>query len=417
MMTSKEKPIIQVRHLSKKYRIGVDRTYKTLSESVVNLFKSPLKTIKNIRKHNDIFWALKDVNFEVNRGEIIGIIGKNGAGKSTFLKILSRITYPTEGEIILRGRVGSLLEVGTGFHPELTGRENIYFNGAILGMKKQEIENKFDEIVEFSGVEKFLDTPLKRYSSGMQVRLAFSVAAHMDPEILLIDEVLAVGDTEFQKKCLGKMEGIARGGRTVLFVSHNIGAVKKLCTRGILLENGSVVKRGAIDDVVSSYLKNNNSLSQEFKPFRIDALGLEIKKITLNEDAEGVVIPFKPLSITLDIFAEKDVKGIGLQVMITKDTLDGILFTSNTKQTKDIDVCIRKGMNKITCLISSFNLCSGKYMLGFAIDCPNVCWYYYNYNVISFDVQETMNGFLMTLPNYSHFYLDHCWSISNKRNK
>jgi lipopolysaccharide transport system ATP-binding protein len=256
-MTIKENPMIQVKHLSKKYKIGMDRGYKTFSESVINLLKSPLKTIKNIRKHNGIFWALKDINFEVNRGEILGIIGRNGAGKTTLLKILTRITHLTEGEVILRGRVGSLLEVGTGFHPELTGRENIYFNGAILGMKKQEIENKFDEIVEFSGVKKFLDTPLKRYSSGMQVRLAFSVAAHMDPEILLVDEVLAVGDTAFQKKCLGKMKDVATGGRTVLFVSHNMSAIRKLCPKGILLSNGQLIESGCMDLVIKKYLDHS----------------------------------------------------------------------------------------------------------------------------------------------------------------
>ena len=209
-MTSRnEKPIIEVKHLSKEYQIGVDKTYKTLSESVMNGFRHPIRTLRGLRAPKETFWALKEINFEVERGEVLGIIGRNGAGKSTLLKILSRITYPTEGEVIMRGRVGSLLEVGTGFHPELTGRENIYFNGAILGMKKREIDEKFDEIVKFSGVEKFLDTPVKRYSSGMNVRLAFSVAAHLDPEILLVDEVLAVGDAEFQKKCLGKMGEVA----------------------------------------------------------------------------------------------------------------------------------------------------------------------------------------------------------------
>ena len=203
----KEEPIIQVKHISKHYNIGIDKTYKTLSGSITDAVRSPVQTLKGIGKQHDSFWALKDINFEVNRGEVLGIIGRNGAGKSTLLKILSRITSPTEGEIHLRGRVGSLLEVGTGFHPELTGRENIYFNGAILGMKKREIDDKFDEIVKFSGVEKFLDTPVKRYSSGMQVRLAFSVAANLDPEILVVDEVLAVGDARFQKKCLGKMGG------------------------------------------------------------------------------------------------------------------------------------------------------------------------------------------------------------------
>lgn len=254
----KEKTIIEVKHLSKQYNIGVDRTYKTFCDSFTSTLKHPLKTVKDSRRPNETFWALKDVNFEVEQGEVVGIIGRNGAGKSTLLKILSRITYPTEGEITMRGRVGSLLEVGTGFHPELTGRENIYFNGAILGMKKKEIDYKFDEIVSFSGVEKFLDTPVKRYSSGMQVRLAFSVAAHLEPEILVVDEVLAVGDAEFQKKCLGKMEDVSKEGRTVLFVSHNMAAVQKLCNKAYLLNNGKIVEKGETDSVIASYLSYPN---------------------------------------------------------------------------------------------------------------------------------------------------------------
>jgi lipopolysaccharide transport system ATP-binding protein len=200
-------------------------------------------------------WALKDVSFEVKQGEVVGIIGRNGAGKSTLLKILTRITKPTTGHARIRGRVGSLLEVGTGFHPELTGRENVFLNGAVLGMRRAEIKRKFDEIVEFSGVERFLDTPVKRYSSGMRVRLAFAVAAHLDPEILLIDEVLAVGDADFQKKCLGKMGEAAHGGRTVLFVSHNMQTLGRLCSRGILLERGAIVEDGAARDVIASYLR------------------------------------------------------------------------------------------------------------------------------------------------------------------
>lgn len=204
------------------------------------------------------FWALRDVSFEVKRGEVVGIIGRNGAGKSTLLKILSRITEPTEGRVELDGRVASLLEVGTGFHPELTGRENIFLNGAILGMTRAEIRRKFDEIVAFAEVEKFLDTPVKRYSSGMYVRLAFSVAAHLEPEILVVDEVLAVGDAEFQKKCLGKMHEVSKGGRTVLFVSHNMSAVRKLCTRGLLLRGGSVVLDGYIADIIQHYASISN---------------------------------------------------------------------------------------------------------------------------------------------------------------
>lgn len=234
----------------------MDKTYKTFSESFTRAIRNPLKSLQRVGYQHDTFWALKDINFDVNRGEVVGIIGRNGAGKSTLLKILSRITSPTDGEIRLKGRVGSLLEVGTGFHPELTGRENIYFNGAILGMKKKEIDDKFDEIVKFSGVEKFLDTPVKRYSSGMQVRLAFSVAANLDPEILLVDEVLAVGDAEFQKKCLGKMGEVAEGGRTVLFVSHNMAAIQNLCSRAILLESGNLVNEGQVSEVISYYLSN-----------------------------------------------------------------------------------------------------------------------------------------------------------------
>lgn len=206
-------------------------------------------------QHNqqEDFWALKDISFNVNPGESIGIVGRNGAGKSTLLKILSKITPPTKGKIIARGRIASLLEVGTGFHPELTGRENIFFNGSLLGMKRKEIEKKFDEMVDFSGVEKFLDTPLKHYSSGMQLRLAFAVAAFLEPEILIIDEVLAVGDAEFQKKCLGKMEDVSRSGRTILFVSHNMAAVENLCQSGLLLDGGAIIKQGTIQEVIGAY--------------------------------------------------------------------------------------------------------------------------------------------------------------------
>ncbi len=249
-----EEPIIEVKHLSKQYSIGRDATYKTLSGSLTSALRNPLKALKDSSRPNETFWALKDVKFEIKRGEVVGIIGRNGAGKSTLLKLLSRITHPTEGEIVMRGRVGSLLEVGTGFHPELTGRENIYFNGAILGMKKREIDDKFDEIVKFSGVEKFLDTPVKRYSSGMQVRLAFSVAAHLEPEILLVDEVLAVGDAAFQKKCLGKMSEVAEGGRTVLFVSHNMTAIRTLCSRAIMLKQGMIAADETATEVVSKYI-------------------------------------------------------------------------------------------------------------------------------------------------------------------
>ncbi|MFH1777836.1 MAG: polysaccharide ABC transporter ATP-binding protein [Candidatus Omnitrophota bacterium] len=253
------KPIIQVKKISKKYRIGHQERYLALRDVIANCFKKPWQIFTKASNHvsNEDFWALKDIDFDVQQGEVVGVIGRNGAGKTTLLKILSRITYPSKGEIRLLGRVGSLLEVGTGFHPELTGRENIYFNGAILGMRKKEIERKFDEIVDFSGVEKFLDTPVKRFSSGMKVRLAFSVAAHLDPEILLIDEVLAVGDAQFQKKCLGKMQNVSKSGRTILFVSHNMSAVRNLCKRTILLDQGNKIMDTDTETVIPKYLDQN----------------------------------------------------------------------------------------------------------------------------------------------------------------
>jgi lipopolysaccharide transport system ATP-binding protein len=258
---------VRAENLSKLYRIGALKPGdRTLRDAVTDTLTTPFRRLSSFifrplsdggerRKTRDNYiWALKDVSFEVQRGEVVGIIGRNGAGKSTLLKILSRITEPTEGRAEIHGRVGSLLEVGTGFHPELTGRENIYLNGAILGMKKAEIERKFDEIVAFAEIEKFMDTPVKHYSSGMYVRLAFAVAAHLEPEILLVDEVLAVGDAAFQKKCLGKMGDVAREGRTVLFVSHNMDAVRRLCSRAVWLDNGQIKEMGETARCVSAYL-------------------------------------------------------------------------------------------------------------------------------------------------------------------
>ena len=260
---------IRVENISKCYRIGLkENMHDSLAKSLFNFIKSPFKNYRKYRSlynfddmkpdaannPSDIIWALSDVSFDVRKGEIVGIIGVNGAGKSTLLKILSRITDPTGGYAEIHGRISSLLEVGTGFHPELTGRDNVYLNGTILGMRKKEVDHKFDEIVGFSGVEKFIDTPVKRYSSGMKVRLAFAVAAHLEPEILLIDEVLAVGDAQFQKKCLNKMEEVSGEGRTVFFVSHSLPAITRLCPRTVLLQNGKVLADGPTHQVVSTYM-------------------------------------------------------------------------------------------------------------------------------------------------------------------
>lgn len=264
---------IHVENVGKLYRIGERQRYKALRDTLSNALYAPFRAAASLfngphtNASNDDgdshFWSLKDVSFDIKQGDAVGIIGRNGAGKSTLLKILSRITKPTEGYVKIHGRVGSLLEVGTGFHPELTGRENVYLNGAIIGMRKKEINCKFNEIVDFAEVEKFIDTPVKLYSSGMYVRLAFAVAAHMEPEILLVDEVLAVGDAAFQRKCLGKMGDVAKEGRTVLFVSHNMTAVQSLCTEAICLERGRVAKRGVVSSVINSYLQTTASSRAE----------------------------------------------------------------------------------------------------------------------------------------------------------
>lgn len=278
------RPAIRVENLSKSYLIGHQASREpysslrdTISRHVSNFSRRTLDTIrgKQMLQGDSVeeFWALKDVSFDVQQGEVLGIIGRNGAGKSTLLKVLSRITEPTSGRVTLNGRVASLLEVGTGFHPELSGRENIFLNGAILGMSKREIKSKFDEIVDFSGVEKFIDTPVKRYSSGMYVRLAFAVAAHLEPEILIVDEVLAVGDAEFQKKCMGKMKDVATGGRTVLFVSHNMGAIKTLCEKAILLKEGRLDIFANVIECLDQYFHKDKLFNQvDFKPLEMSLL-------------------------------------------------------------------------------------------------------------------------------------------------
>ncbi len=283
-------PIIKVENLSKMYRLGTIGT-GTLTHDLKRWYykmrgwEDPYMKIGEVNKRdskskNDYVWALKDINFEVKPGEVLGIIGKNGAGKSTLLKILSKVTGPTTGSIHYNGRIGALLEVGTGFHPELTGRENIFLNGAILGMTKAEIRGKIDEIIDFSGVERYIDTPVKRYSSGMMVRLGFAVAAHLDPEILIIDEVLAVGDAEFQKKAIGKMQDVSKNdGRTVLFVSHNMAAVKNLCSKGILLNDGKILSSGNAEDVIDLYLSQQSDINTKYYPEKNIVTKIEAEQI------------------------------------------------------------------------------------------------------------------------------------------
>ncbi len=304
------KTAIRVEHLGKRYKIGTRESYKTFRDAITNIAADPLRRLmqkSNSSNADEYFWALKDISFEVEPGEVVGIIGRNGTGKSTLLKILSCITSPTTGSAELHGRVSSLLEVGTGFHPELTGRENIYLSGSILGMKRREIDEKFDDIVKFAEVEKFLDTPAKRYSSGMYVRLAFAVAAYLEPEILLVDEVLAVGDASFQKKCLSKMQSVGEEGRTVLFVSHNMPAITRLCPRTILLDAGSIVHDGSSPQVVGEYLRSGTGsiASREWSDLS-KAPGDDIVRLlavrVMSEEGEitDVVDICKPVGIEME---------------------------------------------------------------------------------------------------------------------
>ncbi len=301
--------IITVENLSKKFTISHEgrEQYTSLRDVMAKKVKTILRTggKKKQRPSKEEFWALKELNFTIEQGDRVGIIGRNGAGKSTLLKVLSRITDPTTGRIVIKGRVASLLEVGTGFHPELTGRENVFLNGAILGMSRSEIKRKFDEIVAFAEVERFLDTPVKRYSSGMYVRLAFSVAAHLEPEILIVDEVLAVGDAQFQKKCLGKMEDVSKGGRTVLFVSHNMTAIQTLCNKGVFLKQGRLVETGNAQNVIMNYIGSSQHIEMS-KSWQIDEApgenGIKVLKASVVVDDElGMITLNTPFHLEFEI--------------------------------------------------------------------------------------------------------------------
>ncbi len=313
-------PIISVEHIGKAYKLGLrEEMYPTFREAIVGAATAPLRRFRHLGvggNQDDMFWALRDVSFDVHQGEVVGIIGRNGAGKSTLLKVLSRITEPTAGRAVLRGRVASLLEVGTGFHPELTGRENIYLNGSILGMKKLEIDRKFDEIVAFAEVEKFLDTPVKRYSSGMYVRLAFAVAAHLEPEILIVDEVLAVGDAQFQRKCLGKMHDVAeRDGRTVLFVSHNLGAIRSLCASCMNIEQGRIVNSGDVDDVITTYLEGNNDGSVKATRTLVGDV-FEFLGVQFVGPDDNPLLSLQPAQIRIAVRVLKEVEDVGVRLDI-----------------------------------------------------------------------------------------------------
>lgn len=390
ILYSMEDITVKVDNISKCYQIG-DTSSGSLRETIAGVFS------KKKNKKIEDFWALKDISFEVKRGETIGIIGKNGAGKSTLLKVLSRITEPTKGKIEIDGRVSSLLEVGTGFHPELTGRENVFLNGTILGMSRAEVKTKFDEIVEFSGVERFLNTPVKRYSSGMKVRLAFAVAAHLEPEILIIDEVLAVGDAEFQKKCLGKMEDVAGQGRTILFVSHNMNAVRQLCSKGLFLSQGEVVDSGEINSVIDLYLKKNQSITQtdsvsfvedpekDFQLLEVSVTDQDSNQKALFECQEDIYLHLKCKLI-------KPIPGL-YGYLSVKDKDDNLIIETDTfDHLPNVLEELTPGINDITIIIPKRHLARGEFTVymnfaskqnisGFNVDSPG--------DILSFEVTDS----------------------------
>jgi lipopolysaccharide transport system ATP-binding protein len=369
------KTIINVHHLSKQYQLTEGKPYYTLRDNLTTILKNPLSLLK--RSQNKTFWALKDLNFTVNEGEILGILGNNGAGKSTLLKVLSRITPPTKGEITIEGRLGSLLEVGTGFHPELSGRENIYLNGAILGMTRAEVESQFDTIVEFAEVEKFLDTPMKHYSSGMYMRLAFAVAAHLQSEIILVDEVLAVGDIEFQKKCLGKMGDIAKQGRTILFVSHNMGAVQQLCSRCIVLEKGKIIYTGETNKAIGKYLEHSHIASTQGnlkdRPRGHNVtLTAKLEKITLRSDenlGSATVDSTKSFDIDISFRAKENIK-TGFYLSIKDENRRPVLLLSSG-HLRGKDYSLGKGKHTLRCHVDATHLTSGRYSIDCGLTYPN----------------------------------------------
>ena len=379
-------PIIEIKNIGKKYNITHERgRYIALRDVIMNTVKSPLAFIKSkTRKivgleQEEEYWALKDINLSVEKGEVIGIIGRNGAGKSTLLKILSQITPPSEGEIVLRGRVGSLLEVGTGFHPELTGRENIFLNGAILGMSRSEVSKKFEEIVEFADIRQFLDTPIKRYSSGMYVRLAFSVAAHMEPDILLIDEVLAVGDTEFQKKCLGKMDEMTKkSGRTIIFVSHNMITVEQLCKKVIILKKGRVDFIGPVKEGISKYLNpkqgGNNQVSWDGVSGAPGNDIVRIKKACVHNADHKARDSFsvkEKIGVTMEYEILKDGYSFSQGINLNKEDGTIIFYSHDVATESPKNILRKKGLYSSTVWLPENFLSDGLFSVGAIIFQPN----------------------------------------------
>jgi len=392
---------IRVSNLGKQYRIGASlERYGTLRDSLTNMLNAPIRRIRQgfmpaAGDEQNIIWALKDVSFDVSQGQVLGVIGRNGAGKSTLLKILSRVTEPSAGEVQIRGRVGSLLEVGTGFHPELTGRENTYLNGAILGMRRSEIDRKFDEIVDFSGVEKFIDTPVKRYSSGMYLRLAFAVAAHLEPEILVVDEVLAVGDAEFQRKCLGKMSDVAQQGRTVLFVSHNMSAILRLTEETIVLERGQLVLRAPTTQAVDYYMSSGFAETGEryWTPAEIPAETAPFHPLALRvRNARGAVVDTvrstDPVTVEVEYRLEAPMQGLRVGLYLMSMRGEHVFTSFDTDDPAQFDqFSVRPAGHYLSrCTIPADLLNEGRYALGLNASAYRVKRYFQDENALTFTV-------------------------------
>ncbi len=398
--------VIKAEELSKLYRLGIisSRTIvQDFNKVVSKIFKKEnpdikLGIINNRAIHNgsNYVWALKDINFEINQGEVIGIIGKNGAGKSTLLKILSRVTSPTTGRVKIKGRVASLLEVGTGFHQDLTGRENIFLNGSILGMTKPEIKKKFDEIVDFSGIGNYIETPVKRYSTGMFVRLAFAVAAHLEPEILIVDEVLAVGDAEFQKKCIGKMHDVSlKEGRTVLFVSHNMGAVSSLCKSSMLLENGVLKKMGKTEDIIADYFNHPDSKSSlvKFEKIKSDCYFTRVYIQSTRSEFPSTDIDVRyPFKLAFSLIVKKHYPELGVAFSIYTKNGTMIFYSSEKISNLLHRADSSGGEHTFEAEIPGLFLAPGNYFINISTQIENVQHFDYKENVISFEVIESGSG-------------------------
>lgn len=391
---------ISVENLSKCFRIAHERGglpgYRTLRDDLVGLPRRLLARFgQNGRATSEIFWALRDISLEVKQGEVVGVIGRNGAGKSTLLKILTRITEPTSGFADIYGRVGALLEVGTGFHPELTGRENIFLNGAILGMTRAEIRKKFDEIVAFAEIEQFLDTPVKRYSSGMYVRLAFAVAAHLDPEILLVDEVLAVGDAEFQKKCLGKMSDVAaKEGRTIIFVSHNIDAICHLCSRCILLRKGEIAMTGPAAEVVAAYLgsRQQEDAIVDLPPINSDASFTSAGLFGPDDEATTSFNANTPVLMKASFTVRQPTAGLQLSFSVFNFKGDHIFYSTISMAKPAISI-ESPGTHEISALIPSRLLLPGRYFVSLWLHTPNAQMYDAREQALSFQIVGAVDGY------------------------